>query len=46
MAGTIVQDYKGDTFTWHGTRFQFFSKVLPFFGLRGGWGMGEGKGVG
>ena len=46
MAGTSVQDYKGDTFTWHGTRFQFFSEVLPFFGLRGGWGMGEGKGVG
>ena len=42
MAGTIVQDYKGDTFTWHGTRFQFFSKVL-FFRVEGWLGHGGGE---
>lgn len=42
MAGTCVQDYKRDTFTWHGTRFEFFLlgpslfRVEGWLGHRGG----------
>ena len=40
MAGTSVQDYKGDKFTWHGTRFHFSPRSFPFsgWGVVGAWG--------
>lgn len=42
-ADTFTWKTIGDTGIWHGRRFQFFSKVLSFLGLRSGWSRERGK---